>query len=287
MNYRHAYHAGNHADVLKHVVFARILEHLKKKEKPFRVMDVHAGVGLYDLHADPAARTGEWLQGVGRLYDSDGGPLFLSEEAEHLIAPWRTVIAAVNPHARLDFYPGSPEIARRLMRRSDRLMLNELHPEDFASLREAYGRDRNVTLTELDAAIAVRSQLPPPERRGLVLIDPPYEADNELERVLRALRDGLERFATGVFCLWYSVTGDGLSDTIVDRIGDMTIPKTLLLELTVRSVVRDGGLAGSGMVLINPPWMLDQELRTILPELRGRLAQTPEARSRVEWLRQD
>jgi len=287
MNYRHAYHAGNHADVLKHIVFARILEHLKKKEKPFRVMDVHAGVGIYDLRADPAMRTGEWQQGVGRFYDSGGVPLRLPEEAERLLAPWRTVIAAVNPPTRLDFYPGSPEIARRLLRRSDRLMLNELHPEDFASLREAYGRDRNVTLTELDAAIAIKSQLPPPERRGLVLIDPPYEAADELERVLRALRDGLERFATGVFCLWYPVTGDGLSDSLVDRIAAMTIPKTLLLELTVRAVVRDGGLAGSGMILINPPWTLDEELRIVLPALRGRLAQTPEARSRVEWLRQN
>src|SRR5262245_53784816 len=152
MNYRHAYHAGNHADVFKHVVLTRAIEHLKKKDKGFRIIDLHAGIGVYDLNTDAAARTGEWREGVGRFYDETGAPLALPEPAEALLSQWRSVIAAVNGEGSLQSYPGSPELARQLMRKSDRLMLNELHPEDFAGLRARYGRDRSVTLTELDAA---------------------------------------------------------------------------------------------------------------------------------------
>jgi 23S rRNA A2030 N6-methylase RlmJ len=190
MNYRHAYHAGNHADVLKHIVLVRLLEHLKKKDKPFRVFDLHAGIGVYDLTANEATKTGEWVDGVGRLYDDEGLPIPLSDQAEELIAPWRATIAAVNVPGPLRFYPGSPELAAHLLRPSDRLMLNELHPEDFANLRVTYGRDRRVTLTELDAAVAIKAQLPPPERRGLVLIDPPYETQGaEFDAILGALRE--------------------------------------------------------------------------------------------------
>jgi 23S rRNA (adenine2030-N6)-methyltransferase len=287
MNYRHAFHAGNHADVVKHIVLARLIEHLKKKDKRLRIIDLHAGIGVYDLNADAATRTGEWREGVGRFYDEAGAPSPLSEPAEVLISPWRDVIAAVNGGGPLQAYPGSPEFARRLMRPNDRLMLNELHPADFASLRERYGLDRAVTLTELDASIAIKAQLPPPERRGLVLLDPPYERDDESKRTLIALREGLERFATGVFCLWYPITGDGLSNAIVDGLRAMSTPKTLNLELTVRAVVNGGGLAGSGLAIVNTPWQLDEEFEILLPALRDRLAQAPEARTRMEWLRRD
>ena len=287
MNYRHAYHAGNHADVLKHMVLARLIEHLKKKDKAFRIIDLHAGIGVYDLNAEAAMRTGEWRQGIGRFYDDLGAPLALPEPAEELIEPWRTVVAAANGEGVLRAYPGSPEFARQLMRKSDRLMLNELHPADFSSLRERYGRDRSVALTELDAAIAIKAQLPPPERRGLVLIDPPYEREDERNRALKALRDGLERFGTGVFCLWYPITGDGLSDALVDGIRAIQPPKSLNVELVVRAVVQEGGLAGSGLIIVNTPWMLDEEVAILLPALRDRLAQAPEARTRMEWLRRD
>lgn len=287
MNYRHAFHAGNHADVLKHIVLTRVIEQLKKKDKAFRIIDLHAGTGVYDLAADPATRTGEWRQGVGRLYDEEGAPLRLPEAVEGLISPWRAVISAVNGEGLLRTYPGSPEFARHLLRKPDRLMLNELHPADFQTLRERYGNDRGVTLTELDAAIAIKAQLPPPERRGLVLLDPPYERDDERERALKALRDGLERFATGVFCLWYPITGDGLADAIVDGVRTMQTPKTLNLDLTVRAVTHNGGLAGSGLIIVNTPWTLDEEIAVLLPALRDCLAQSPEARSRVEWLRRD
>jgi 23S rRNA (adenine2030-N6)-methyltransferase len=285
MNYRHAFHAGNHADVLKHIVLSRLIEHLNKKGKAFRIIDLHAGIGVYDLTCEAAVRTGEWRQGVGRFYDEDGARLPLPETAEALISPWRTVISAVNGEGALRNYPGSPEFARQLMRKSDHLMLNELHPADFASLRERYGHLLGVTLTELDAAIAIKAQLPPRERRGLILLDPPYEREDERERSLKALRDGLQRFATGVFCLWYPITGDGLSDAMVDGIRAMQAPKSLNVDLTVRAVMQDGGLAGSGLVIVNAPWLLDEELGILVPALRDRMAQAPEARSRVEWLR--
>lgn len=273
MNYRHAYHAGVHADVFKHIVLARIVEHLKKKEKPFRVADLHAGVGLYGLDGEEALKTLEWQNGVGRLYDLSGAPKRLAEDVEALIAPWRAAVAAVNPPGELRFYPGSPELARQLIRRSDKLNLNELHPDDYDKLVAIYGYDKRVVITRLDAAIAIKAQLPPSERRGLILIDPPYEAADEAERSLRALAQGLKRFATGIFCLWYPVTGDGLDQRLKDAVAALALPSILNTELLVRKPVHDGGLAGSGLIIVNPPWQLDRELAVIVPALREALGQ--------------
>src|SRR5262245_43908405 len=176
MNYRHAYHAGNHADVLKHVVLAWMIERLKGKAGPFRVLDSHAGIGVYDLTGEAAGRTGEWRDGDGRLYDENGRALPPKPAAEAVLAPWRRAVAAVNEDGALRFYPGSPEIARLGLRSHDRLALNELHPEDHARLVSAYRRDTRVRITRLDAGLVVKAQLPPPERRGIILIDPAYEA---------------------------------------------------------------------------------------------------------------
>jgi 23S rRNA (adenine2030-N6)-methyltransferase len=272
MNYRHAYHAGNHADVVKHIVLARVVTHLKKKEKPFRALDLHAGIGLYGLDSGEALKTLEWRGGVGKLYDLQGSPKRLDDQVEALIEPWRAAIAAVNPPGRLRFYPGSPELLRQLMRRGDKLNLNELHPEDYASLTANYRQDKRVVITRLDAGIAIKAQLPPPERRGLVLIDPPYEAEEEVERAVRALTQGLKRFATGVFCLWYPVTGDGLDSRLKQAVATLSLPPTLTVELMVRKPAYDGGLAGSGMIIVNPPWPLHQDLELIVPALRGSLS---------------
>ena len=174
MNYRHAYHAGNHADVLKHAVLARIVEHLKKKDKPFRVVDAHAGIGLYRLDSIEAGKTREWEGGIGRL----AAPL--DAEAEMLLTPYRQVIAALNPPGERLAYPGSPEVVARLMRAGDRLVANELHPEDNMALARHFLRDGRVRVTEVDAEVCVKANLPPPERRGLVLIDPPYEDADEM-----------------------------------------------------------------------------------------------------------
>lgn len=279
MNYRHAYHAGNHADVFKHAVLARVLVHLAKKDKPFRVLDLHSGAGIYDLTGPEAGKTLEWQAGVARL----GEPLE-DAAAEALLAPWRRVLARVNPQSGLAHTPGSPEFARVLMREDDRLIANELHPEDRAALARAYGFDRRVTVAGLDAAIAIKAHLPPPERRGLVLIDPPYERSDEAEAAVRMLAEGHRRFATGIFLLWYPVTGDGLDQRLLAMAGALSLPRLLKAELMVRAARHGGGLAGSGLLIVNPPWRLDAELEVLLPPLAARLAQDARAESKLEWM---
>lgn len=284
MNYRHAFHAGNHADVLKHVVLAWMIERLKAKAAPFRVLDSHAGIGIYDLTGEAAGRTGEWRDGVGRLYDETGAALPLSPAAEAVLAPWRRAVAAVNDDGALRFYPGSPEIACRALRPEDRLALNELHPEDHASLAAAYRRDARIRSTNRDADRVVKAQLPPPERRGIVLIDPAYEATDEADRAIAMLAEGHRRFATGIFVLWYPVTGDDLSRRIERDAKALTLPKTLDLRLDVRKPVSGAGLAGSGLLIVNPPWRLEEMLRDLLPELVERLRQGRGAGSTLAWL---
>jgi 23S rRNA (adenine2030-N6)-methyltransferase len=284
MNYRHAFHAGNHADVLKHVVLAWMIERLKAKAAPFRVLDSHAGIGIYDLTGEAAGRTGEWRDGVGRLYDETGAALPLSPPAEAVLAPWRSAVAAVNDNGALRRYPGSPEIARLALRPQDRLALNELHPEDHASLAAAYRRDARIRSTNRDADRVVKAQLPPPERRGIVLIDPAYEATGEADRAIAMLAEGHRRFATGIFVLWYPVTGDDLSRRIERDAKALALPKTLDLRLDVRKPVSGAGLAGSGLLIVNPPWPLEEMLRDLLPELVERLRQGRGAGSTLAWL---
>ena len=285
MNYRHAYHAGNHADVLKHIVMLRAFTQLKKKDKPFLFLDAHAGIGLYALWGDEALKTLEWQDGVGRFYDPSGKPVLLSQECELLLAPWREAIAAVNASGQpLSHYPGSPGFAQANLRTGDRILLNELHPEDHGRLADFVQRDQRVMVTDGDAAIAVKAHLPPPERRGFILIDPPYEQDDEARRAVQMLRDGHRRFATGAFALWYPVTGDGLADEIVAQAKALGLAKMLKVELLVRRAVSEGGLAGSGLILVNPPWPLADELALLGPVLLERLQQRDGARWTLDWL---
>jgi 23S rRNA (adenine2030-N6)-methyltransferase len=285
MNYRHAYHAGNHADVLKHIVMMRAFTQLKKKDKPFLFLDAHAGVGLYALWGDEVLKTLEWQDGVGRFYDPSGRPVLLSAECEALLAPWRQAIAAVNATGQpLSHYPGSPGFALTSLRQGDRVLFNELHPEDRGRLADFAARDRRVTITEGDAAIAIKAQLPPPERRGFILIDPPYEQEDEAHRAVQMLREGYRRFATGAFALWYPVTGDGLSDDIVAQAKTLGLAKMLKIELRVREAMPEGGLAGSGLVLVNPPWPLADELALLGPPLSQRLRQNDGAGWSLDWL---
>lgn len=285
MNYRHVYHAGNHADVLKHIVMMRAFLHLRKKDKPFLFLDAHAGTGLYALWGDQALKTLEWQDGVGRFYDPSGKAVPLAAESEALIAPWREVIASVNAAGQpLSHYPGSPAFALKALRKTDRILLNELHPQDHGKLADFARHDKRVSLAEGDAAIAVKAHLPPPERRGFILIDPPYEREDEARRAIQMLQDGYRRFATGAFALWYPVTGDGLSDRLGKEAQALAFPKMLKAELLVRKVVAEGGLAGSGLILVNPPWPLADELAALGPDLCARLRQSEDARWSLEWL---
>jgi 23S rRNA (adenine2030-N6)-methyltransferase len=275
VNYRHAYHAGNHGDVLKHAVLARALAHLTKKEKPLLYLDAHAGTGLYHLASAEALKTLEWQNGLGRLYGLAGEPLALADDAEALLAPWRDAVRAANPvpGRPLDVYPGSPGFAAHLLRAADRLHLNELHPADHATLAARFAADVQARVTAEDASTAVKAALPPPERRGLILIDPPYEQPDEEARSLRTLRDGLKRFATGVFMLWFPVTGDGLGARILASVAAAQFAKVLHAVMLVRAERPNGGLAGSGLVIVNPPWPLADDLAVLGPALRDRLAQ--------------
>jgi 23S rRNA (adenine2030-N6)-methyltransferase len=278
MNYRHAYHAGNHADVLKHAVLARVITHMMKKDKPFRVIDAHAGTGVYDLGGIEAGKTGEWEGGIGRLAEP------FAAEVEALLAPYRHVIAALNPQGGVRIYPGSPELALRLMRDSDRMIANELHPQDAVTLERHFIRDARVEVTSMDAETCLKSRLPPPERRGVILIDPPYEVKDEAERTLRMLAHGLRRFALGVFVVWYPLKADRTAETVLEGIAELKIPGTLKVELRVREAFSGGGLAGSGLAIVNAPWRLDEELRVLLPALAARLGLGSWGKAAVEWI---
>ena len=278
MNYRHAYHAGNHADVLKHAVLARLMEHLKKKDKPFRVIDAHAGIGLYDLAGLEAGKTGEWEGGIGKLAEP------FNAEIEALLAPYRAVIAALNPDGGLRYYPGSPELALRLMRPTDRLIANELHPQDAIALEQQYLHDPRCDVTAMDAETCLKAKLPPPERRGVILVDPPYELKTEAEKTVRMLEQGVRRFAQGVFVVWYPMKADQTAETVLTGAREIGLPGTLKVQMRVREAFKGGGLAGSGLVILNAPWKLDAELRQLVPALAQRLGIGSWGQAEVSWL---
>ncbi|MBT9289183.1 23S rRNA (adenine(2030)-N(6))-methyltransferase RlmJ [Prosthecodimorpha staleyi] len=290
MNYRHVYHAGNFADVLKHAVLARIIVHLQKKETPFRLLDTHAGTGLYDLSGPEAQKTGEWRNGIGRILRAP-----LDPDSAALLAPWLAAIAAANgieqvvpgaafEPARLTVYPGSPMIARHMLRKVDRLTLTELHPADFTRLSTLFAGDVQVKTIELDGWLALKSFLPPKERRGAILVDPPFEQPDEFRRLADGLVDGLRRFAGGVFALWYPIKDEAETGAFHRILIETGIRKILRVELRTAQVEPGRSLTGSGLILVNPPWTLEAELGRLVPALAEWLATGRGAGGRVDWL---
>ena len=279
MNYRHAYHAGNHADVLKHMVLARVLSYLISKDKPLAMLDAHAGIGLYDLAGAEAFKTGEWKEGIGRLLERP-----LTGEAATLAAPYLDVVRWLNGDGALRKYPGSPEIASRLLRPTDRLLLNELHPEDFNMVSARYAHDYRVRVLQLDAMVAVKAQLPFMEKRGLVLVDPAFEVGDETDRAARLVEHGLKRMETCCLLIWYPVKSANFADVFCQTLGSISKRPTLKIELMVRQAFADGGLAGSGLICINPPWTLHDEMQVLLPALASSLGQGKWGRGTVTWL---
>jgi len=269
MNYRHAYHAGNFADVLKHAVLALVVEHLKRKPAPFRIVDTHAGSGLYALDSQEAAKTAEWEGGIGRLLGPGAAPLPAAVAA--LLSPYLAAVRAENDGPALRLYPGSPLIARRLMRADDTLVVNELHPEEHARLKAAVGRDRRVKVLELDGWLALKAQLPPKERRGLVLIDPPFEQEHELERMAEGLAEGLRRFATGVYVAWYPIKDPKPVARFHRAVAAVAGPKLLRAEVMLRRPVNLERLNGCGLIVANPPHTLQSDLAVLLPEIVRRV----------------
>jgi len=263
MNYRHAFHAGNHADVFKHVVVARILSYLTLKAKPFRVIDTHAGAGIYDLGSEEGVRSPEWRAGIARVKAAD-----VPSCIARIAGPYIAAVDAVNPPGKLLFYPGSPAIAQHMMRAHDRLTAVELHGEDHAALAAEMAGDRRVKVMRLDGWLALGAQVPPKERRGLVLVDPPYEEKGDWQRLVDGLSKAHAKWPTGIYALWYPITADvtGSAGALETRLRATGIPRISCAELRVKADAA-GGLLGSGLVLVNPPYLLGAELASLLPWL--------------------
>jgi 23S rRNA (adenine2030-N6)-methyltransferase len=273
MNYRHAFHAGNFADVIKHAVLALLIERLKQKEGAFRVIDTHAGVGLYDLAADEASRTGEWHEGIGRLW---GKPL--DPKLAALLAPYLATVAAANEgQPALARYPGSPWIARHLFRPQDRLTAVELHPEDAKALDALFAGDVQVRTIALDGWLALGAFVPPKERRGLVLVDPPFEERDDFETMLSAFVTAHGKWPTGIYALWYPVKDLAAVDRLRVGLSKTGIRRLLRAELTVRERDAAGTFNGAGLVICNPPWKFEAALADLLAGLAPLLAQGPGA----------
>lgn len=277
VNYRHSFHAGNFADVIKHVALMRVLEHLKAKPTPFRVIDTHAGAGFYDLIAGDAARTGEWIEGIGRLYETH-----LDEAAEGVLAPYRQALATLAPDRQS--YAGSPALIRHALRPDDRATFNELHPETCIALKRALPRDNRIAITPIDGYMAWKAQIPPREKRGLVLVDPPFEKDDEFARMAEGARMMAQKWPTGTLMLWYPIKSSAAVTAFERALTESGLTKLLIVELHVDRIEAGGPLAACGLAIANPPWTLAEDLSALLPGLSSLLARRDTARWRVDWL---
>ena len=282
MNYRHGFHAGNFADVLKHVVLMRILTHLNAKATPYRVVDTHAGAGRYDLGSEEALRTHEWKDGVARI---DRSPLAAPVEA--LLKPWRDAVSGARALYGADAYPGSPWLCRQAMRPDDRLIAAELHEHTHKKLVQAIGRDERCKALAIDGWNVLRGNVPPKERRGLVLIDPPFEEKDEFATLEAELIAAHRKWPTGIYALWYPVKDKLAVANLIAGITAAGIGRLLRLEIDVDRPEAAGGLSATGMLIVNPPWMLAEEARILLPALTERLAQGPNPRYLCEPIRPD
>ena len=285
MNYRHAFHAGNFADVIKHIVLARILTYLQEKPAAFRVIDTHAGAGLYDLTSREAERGGEWRFGIARLMQAR-----FSDAVMALVAPYLDIVRAFNPTRDLTTYPGSPLVARALMRPQDRLVACELEPNARRQLIDALYNDTQARVVDLDGWTALPAFVPPSERRGLVLIDPPFEQRDEFTRLASGFSAAHAKWPTGIYMLWYPVKERRAAETLADQVARVANTgsgeaKCLRVEFSVAPQTPDAGLVSTGLLIVNPPWTLAGELRAILHELEKPLGQGGAGRFRVEAIR--
>jgi 23S rRNA (adenine2030-N6)-methyltransferase len=268
VNYRHAYHAGNFADVVKHIALVAVLRHLKKKDKPFRVIDSHAGRGLYDLRSNEAGRTGEAGQGIARL---------LHLVPETLPASLAAYLDCVRAEGE-GVYPGSPRIAARLLRETDRLIAIEKHPEEEAALSRSLARFANTKAICADGYERLHALLPPPERRGLVSIDPPYEAVDEFARARDLLVQAYRRFATGIYLLWFPVKSKADADALCGEVVTQGIARALRIDVAVGAEPGDGRLSAAGLLVVNPPFGFEEEMRAaarVIAPLLGRDTASP------------
>ncbi|UXM94040.1 23S rRNA (adenine(2030)-N(6))-methyltransferase RlmJ [Bartonella sp. HY329] len=283
MNYRHIYHAGNFADVFKHIIVTRIIEYLKNKDQAFRVIDTHAGIGLYNLGDQRAQKTGEWKDGVGQIIGKN-----LDADVLSLIAPWLDIIADLNDHQSvLKKYPGSPILIRKLLRLQDRLTAMELHPDDYKILRSHLEGDFQTKVINLNGWLALSAQLPPKEKRGLVLVDPPFEIEGEFDRLVEGLVKAHKRFSYGVYAFWYPVKHFDAVKKFCNQLYETGIPKILRLELHIRKQSSIASLDGNGMIIVNPPYTLESEMKSLSPFLVNTLGRDAGAHMINQWIRQE
>ncbi len=270
LSYRHAFHAGNHADVLKHFVEVQLLRYLAQKDKPYWYIDTHAGAGCYSLDSGYAMQNAEYESGIARLWARDDLPASLAE--------YVALVKRINPDGQMKLYPGSPLVALELLRKQDRMRLFELHPTDSEILQENFaGHGSRVLMQTADGFGALKALLPPPPRRALVLIDPPYEDKQDYQRVVLALREGLKRFAGGVYAVWYPQLQRAEARQLPEQLKQLPVTSWLHVALSVQAPSEDGfGMRGSGMFILNPPWLLHGVLQEVMPYLVKVLGQNGE-----------
>lgn len=276
MNYRHSFHAGNHADVLKHAILLRMVTLMQRKEAPLCYLDSHAGTALYDLRGEAAGRTGEYRDGIGRLW--------AQAELPGLIADYRDAVARHNPDGELRLYPGSPQLMADTLREHDRMILSELHPEDAQTLKAHFAEEPRIAVHQRDGYELAKAFLPVAEKRALWLLDPPFEKGDDLQRCLQTMEQGIQRMRQTVIALWYPIKDQRLLRDFYRQIGSAQLPKVLRVELNVRPADTSLGLNGSGLMLVNPPWPLWEELEQVLPWMARQFAQSGAGDWRMDWL---
>jgi len=262
MNYRHIYHAGNFADVIKHIMLMLVMDYLQQKDKPLFALDTHAGIGLYDLQSEEAMKTSEAELGIGRVWTRNDAP--------EAVKKYCALVQSFNKGKKGDlphFYPGSPMIVQSLLRDQDRFVANELHPEDVKTLRMNIGESRQTKVESLDGYIQLKALLPPPERRGVVLIDPPFEVRNEFEQMIKGLENSIKRWAQGTYMFWYPIKDPKIIRDFHADLAATGIPNIIAIDFMATKPMDLTRFNGTGLVIVNPPWILVEQARTILPWL--------------------
>jgi len=277
LSYRHAFHAGNHADVLKHFVYSLVLNYFNQKDKPYWVMDTHAGAGMYALEDAFAQKNAEFLTGISRLINAANIPESLQ--------PYLDIVNKINASNELKLYPGSPQIAAYFLREQDKLRLFELHPTDFALLQQTFqslGRQAKAEMT--DGFDGLKACLPPPTKRGVVLIDPPYELKEDYQRVVSCIEDSLKRFATGTYLIWYPLLQRPEPADMLKQLHTLGVKDWLDVQLIVQAPNANGmGMYGSGMFVINPPWQLPEQLKQVMPHITQLLSADDSAKFNLDY----
>lgn len=265
MNYRHHYHVGNFADVFKHILLVSLLQSFLKKETPFCYLETHAGIGWYDLSSPLVQKNPEYLHGIARLQEQSDFP--------EIVQSYLNIFQS-------GFYPGSPKIARHFLRPQDRMILSELHPEDSKVLKQLFKGDRQVAVHHSDGYQSLKAFLPPAEKRGLVLIDPPYEEKDEWQNIVSAVQEALKRWRNGMFAIWYPIKDRSIADRFYRLLKKIELPKTLCVEFSVPPDNLFSALHSCGLIVINPPWEFDTQCKVLLPWL----CQSLEGSFQVHWL---